>query len=198
MKKMQWASVIALTVTALAGLTPAASAVSPTANEVHNTVAIAKPASASAASDPWIGYGASNPPPFSTLSADRGVDSRTYLPSCPKYYFCVYALYNQTSTQNYWRVWKFDKSTYLGLGQYQFYILHNFNYNTDGQWVVNNQVGYNWDVQMLDNNDREITCYTAPPDPRPANADPADYERRFRSVNYWPVWKIANDADNQC
>ncbi|MGI5200518.1 hypothetical protein ACQEU6_02780 [Spirillospora sp. CA-108201] len=142
-----------------------------------STIAVAPSASA----DPYIGPGGEPKidgiaGPWRWMDRPRGEESRDYLPSCPKANVCLYVLSNQTSTRNYWYVFK--------LYVEKLYSVHNFNYNSDYQWIINNQTG-GVDVVTFTGGviGDMIACYPAP-------ASAPDLSRNFRSANWYPVWSL--------
>jgi hypothetical protein len=120
-------------------------------------------------------------------TSPRYVDSRPYLDNCPLGSFCIYALYDQTSTTNYWKE--------FGIISYGQYGLSQFNYDTSGQWIVNNQTDNKGDVITMDHDQHDISCYPTPPWPRPLNRD---YARDFKPANWWPVWFVFNNSPQYC
>jgi hypothetical protein len=146
-----------------------------------STIAIAPSASA----DPYIGPGGAPSidgidGPWRWMDRPRGEESRDYLLSCPQSYVCLYVLSNQTSTRNYWYIFR--------LYVEKTYAVHNFNYNSNYQWIVNNQTG-GVDVETFDGGaiGDLIACYPAPAS-APANS------RDFRSANWYPVWSLFTGA----
>ncbi|WP_433473737.1 hypothetical protein ACQPZP_33750 [Spirillospora sp. CA-142024] len=143
----------------------------------------------SAFADPYIGpYGEPRVEdisgPWQKIDRPRGEESRNYLPGCPRYYVCLYVLSNQTSSRNYWYVFR--------LYDERGYTVSDFNYNTSLQWIINNQVGGSdgkVGAETLDSGiimDR-IACYPAPD----TVVDPS---RQFRSANWYDVWNIRTNA----
>ncbi|GAA2293973.1 hypothetical protein GCM10010402_60630 [Actinomadura luteofluorescens] len=163
----------------LAVVTVAASAM------LMSTVAVAPSASA----DPYIGPGGEPTidgisGPWRWMDRPRGEESRDYLPSCAKYYACLYVLSNQTSTRNYWYVFRlYDEKSYR---------VHNFNYDSKYQWIINNQTG-DADVLTFDGGviGSIIACYQAP-------ASAPDLSRNFKSANWYPVWSLDTTYHDYC
>lgn len=146
-----------------------------------STLAVAPSASA----DPYIGPGGEPQiegigGPWRWMDRPRGEESRDYLPACPQANVCLYVLSNQTSTRNYWYVFK--------LYVERTYAVHNFNYNSDYQWIINNQTG-GVDAETFEGGviGDLIACY-----PAPASA-PAT-SRAFKSANWYPVWHVYTGA----